>query len=651
MVAKTTTVVARRGNTSSSSLAQVLSLFFLLLLLLLVPWTAHAYLEESELSNDDELTLELWRIVDQQAKLKNDEQEQEQQEAFSERTLLGAIGHFRTTTTISSSSTDEDSSNNNSQSCAARNEDTQQKEDDEMNNCQDRWKDDRCEAMAKRGECLYRYKDCPKTCLLCNVTDSIFKIGEAQSIPQNVIQEVQEYHHTTTSTENEDWKLSNITTNEELLQRTAQIILDTQDYMSNIVMQENEYGPVRRSCLNYDAHCSAYAALGYCHSEFSNGNADDDDFITMMANCAPACQTCHELIHVQPCQVNFHHNVIHEGDLEIMFRSMAGEDDKNQNSLPYKPKIFSRPGGDPMDDTIIDGAWLIALEDFLSNDECNHLIEMGAIRGYERSYLQDEDDVEEYRTSVNSWCEEECANDPIVQTILNRISDTTGIPSEYSEPLQMLRYTKGQYYKVHHDVALDSEFQLLYGPRILTFFLYLNDVEEGGATRMIDITDEGDDDDDENGTVGTMEDDDDDEEEEEYDDDSTTSANDEEDEEEEDEPYIPTPIEVQPKRGMAVVWANLKDDDMKQREAGTWHEAMPVIKGVKYGANAWYRLRRFEEDCDEEDFQEWKLKHNIKVMTMEENDDSDDDDENDENPKAADDTTTTTTTSQTATTK
>eukprot|EP00980_Cylindrotheca_fusiformis_P010396 scaffold2310_cov49-Cylindrotheca_fusiformis.AAC.3 len=620
----TARTTARRWNyrsSSSSSFAQVL--FFFVFCLMMA--TTNAYLEESELSNDDELTLELWRIVDQQAKLKDEEQDQEQA-AFSERTLLGAIGHFRTTTTISSSSTtDEDSNSNNSQSCAAQNEDTQQEKDDEMKNCQDRWKDDRCEAMAKRGECLYRYKDCPKTCLLCNVTEnSIFKIGEAQSIPQNVIQEVQEYHHTTTTTttENEDWKLlSNITTNEELLQRTAQIILDTQDYMSNIVMQENEYGPVRRSCLNYDAHCSAYAALGYCSSSFGSDD-ENDDFIWMMANCAPACQTCHELIHVQPCHVNFHHNVIHEGDLEIMFQSMAGENNEN---LPYKPKIFSRPGGDPMDDTIIDGAWLIALEDFLSYDECNHLIEMGAIRGYERSYLQDEDDVEEYRTSVNSWCEEECANDPIVQTILNRISDTTGIPSEYSEPLQMLRYTKGQYYKVHHDVALDSEFQLLYGPRILTFFLYLNDVEEGGATRMIDITDEGDDDE--------MDD------EEEYDDDSTTTNAEEEDEE---EPYTPTPIEVQPKRGMAVVWANLKDDDMKQREAGTWHEAMPVINGVKYGANAWYRLRRFEEDCDEEDFQEWKLKHNLKVMTMED----DSDDEDDENPKAAEDTTT----SQTSTT-
>jgi hypothetical protein len=46
----------------------------------------------------------------------------------------------------------------------------------------------------------------------------------------------------------------------------------------------------------------------------------------------------------------------------------------------------------------------------------------------------------------------------------------------------------GQYYRVHHDYGV-SQRKLACGPRILTFFLYLSDVEEGGETNFprIDI--------------------------------------------------------------------------------------------------------------------------------------------------------------------
>ena len=61
-------------------------------------------------------------------------------------------------------------------------------------------------------------------------------------------------------------------------------------------------------------------------------------------------------------------------------------------------------------------------------------------------------------------------------------------------------------------------------------FLYLNDVEEGGGTHFkgLDIT-------------------------------------------------------VQPKTGRAVVWPSVLDQDPDRKDPRTHHEALPVIKGVKYG--------------------------------------------------------------------
>lgn len=54
----------------------------------------------------------------------------------------------------------------------------------------------------------------------------------------------------------------------------------------------------------------------------------------------------------------------------------------------------------------------------------------------------------------------------------------TQIPDANAEYLQLLRYEIGQYYEVHHDY-IDEIKNRLDGPRILTLYMYLSDVEEG----------------------------------------------------------------------------------------------------------------------------------------------------------------------------
>lgn len=96
----------------------------------------------------------------------------------------------------------------------------------------------------------------------------------------------------------------------------------------------------------------------------------------------------------------------------------------------------------------------------------------------------------------------------------------------------MLRYDPGQFYKVHHDQQ--SGHWTPQGVRLFTFFVYLSDVEEGGGTRF---TDAG--------------------------------------------------ITVTPKLGRAILWPSVYDSDLRTSDMRTHHEALPVIKGVKYAANLW----------------------------------------------------------------
>ena len=168
------------------------------------------------------------------------------------------------------------------------------------------------------------------------------------------------------------------------------------------------------------------------------------------------------------------------------------------------------------------------------------MIQAGTEIGYKRSFLSYENKASEGRTSANSWCETSCRTDPLVASVVDRIAMLTQIPHNNSENLQLLRYEEGQFYKTHNDyIPYDRD--CMQGVRVLTVFLYLNDVEEGGGTNFpgLDLT-------------------------------------------------------VESKRGRALIWPSVLDENPHEMDPRTNHQALPVIKGLKYGANAWLHQRDFE---------------------------------------------------------
>ena len=102
----------------------------------------------------------------------------------------------------------------------------------------------------------------------------------------------------------------------------------------------------------------------------------------------------------------------------------------------------------------------------------------------------------------------------------------------------------GQFYETHDDY-IEQHRDAIQGPRILTLFMYLTDVEAGGETRF-DYFDKG-------------------------------------------------GMKVKPKLGRIVLWPNVLNDSPLDIDNRTEHEAMPVIKGHKYGANAWIHLRNYKK--------------------------------------------------------
>ena len=123
---------------------------------------------------------------------------------------------------------------------------------------------------------------------------------------------------------------------------------------------------------------------------------------------------------------------------------------------------------------------------------------------------------------------------------MGRVETLLNITMDNSEHLQILEYEPGQFYKTHHDF-IPSQNKMSCGPRILTWFMYLSDVEEGGATNF---------------------------------------------------PVLK--IKNDPKVGRVILWPSVLDEDPTKIDKRTYHEAQPVVKGVKYGANAWFHLYDFQ---------------------------------------------------------
>lgn len=180
---------------------------------------------------------------------------------------------------------------------------------------------------------------------------------------------------------------------------------------------------------------------------------------------------------------------------------------------------------------------------FMTGDEANAIWEGGKMSGFERSTDQGatnesgemEKVVSQTRTSSNAWCNSQCEALPGVVSVTNKIEDVTGIHRNNYESFQILEYEQGQFYRRHHDSSYKDDSPS--GHRILTFFMYLSDVEEGGETNFSKLD-----------------------------------------------------LAVKPIKGRALVWPSVMSDDPTDWDPRMFHEAKDVIRGEKRAANHWIHL-------------------------------------------------------------
>jgi prolyl 4-hydroxylase len=180
---------------------------------------------------------------------------------------------------------------------------------------------------------------------------------------------------------------------------------------------------------------------------------------------------------------------------------------------------------------------LFIVRNFLTPEMCTQLI--ARIDARRRpSTIADDNGVPAFRTSETcdlDW------RDPLVTTVDMQIAELLGLTLATSEPLQGQRYAPGQEFKPHTDTfepggAAYFEHCAETGQRTWTAMIYLNQPEEGGATRFK--------------TIGKT---------------------------------------IQPEVGKLLAWNNLLPNGGPN--PATLHQGMKVRRGRKYVLTKWFRER------------------------------------------------------------
>ena len=178
---------------------------------------------------------------------------------------------------------------------------------------------------------------------------------------------------------------------------------------------------------------------------------------------------------------------------------------------------------------------LFIVKRFLDDATCAALIEL--IDAQRRpSDIVDDSGIANFRTSET--CDLD-SSDPLVRRVNENFCELLGILPDHGEPLQGQRYAPGQEFRPHTDTFNPGGFDFYVhtanqGQRTWTAMVYLNEPEDGGATRFK--------------TIGKT---------------------------------------IQPETGKLLAWNNLLPDGTPN--GATLHQGMKVRRGTKYVLTKWFR--------------------------------------------------------------
>lgn len=119
---------------------------------------------------------------------------------------------------------------------------------------------------------------------------------------------------------------------------------------------------------------------------------------------------------------------------------------------------------------------------FVNEEETKHILKLSEPLFSESKLVTGGTD--NVRKSETAWLSKD---DPVVNSIIQKVCNMTNIPFENAEKMQVVKYDPNGFYNAHYDASCDDkkecvEFEQNGGQRKVTMIIYLNDDFTGGAT-------------------------------------------------------------------------------------------------------------------------------------------------------------------------
>ncbi len=439
-------------------------------------------------------------------------------------------------------------------------------EDSETNpHCVDSMEE--CPQWATEGECfinpLFMLKSCRYSCWICI---NIPKDRE-RGIDEKITARKVLYSKMNIGA---NQLVSRPTSDETSLEwLTFQKVQSMEYYAKSIIADPNVPTKTRERCANHHQMCATWAAQGMC-TPFGYKEKNDqiiessndasprgkDKVLFMMNMCPLACEMCHEITSFHQCagkrspldQPSFD---VGSGGINSFFE---------RKGLPYEPKFVSHPNAE--DESSADDPYLVVFTNFLSSDEADALKSLPSSNHSNASNRTSRWNLRADANRIIASCsiDNACSRNDTYMKIMDRISSLLDVHVSYVEPMEVIQFDQSK--QQHNTIArLEHNFEVnsLWkpaGPRVLSLFIFLSNVNN--------------DDEDEGGSGGLG------------------------------FPYLDW-LSIKPKKGMAVLWPNVRSDDLWQLDPLTKFEFFPVQDNrgddinVHFGAMSHIRLYNYTD--------------------------------------------------------
>tara|TARA_A100001015_G_scaffold138285_1_gene153251 strand:- start:360 stop:1061 length:702 start_codon:yes stop_codon:yes gene_type:complete len=121
---------------------------------------------------------------------------------------------------------------------------------------------------------------------------------------------------------------------------------------------------------------------------------------------------------------------------------------------------------------------------FINEEESKHILKISEPLFSESKLVTGGTD--NVRKSETAWLSKD---DPVINSIIQKVCNITKIPFENAEKMQVVKYDPNGFYNAHYDASCDDkkecvEFEQNGGQRKVTMIIYLNDDFTGGATHF-----------------------------------------------------------------------------------------------------------------------------------------------------------------------